>query len=259
MRAIWSGTISFGLVNIPIRLFSATEQSRLDLDMLDAKDQSHIHFKRVNEKTGREVSYENIVKAYKYNGEYVVLEDEDFEHANAKKTKTIDIQNFVEEDEIDPMYFEDPYYIEPEKTGTKAYALLREALKKSGKVGISTFVLRNKESLAAVRVRENVLVLSKLRFEQEIRDPGELKIPSKANLTAKEVEMAVKLINQHTEKFDISSYKDEYTEELMDVIKQKAKGKQPAKVHKLEVVHTKSKDLMAQLKASLETKVRKAS
>src|SRR5215213_6913136 len=177
MKSIWKGAISFGLVNIPVKLYSAVQDSSLDLDMLDGKDLSNIKFKRVNANTGKEVPYENIVKGYMYEDEYVVLEREDFEVADAKKTRTIEIINFVNEEEIDPIYYEMPYYIEPEKGGEKAYAIFRDALTESGKVGVGSFVMRNKETLAIVKPYEDALMLERIRFEQEIRDKNELNLP----------------------------------------------------------------------------------
>jgi DNA end-binding protein Ku len=254
MRAMWTGAISFGLINIPVRLFSAVESSSLDLDMLDSRDHSNIRFKRVSEKTGKEVPYENIVKGYLYEDQYVVLEKEDFEAADAVKTKTIEIINFVKETEIDSIYYEQPYYLEPEKSGQKAYSLLRDALEASGKVGVTTFVLRNKEALAILKPYKNVIMLNRLRFEEEIRSTKGLDVPSSAKINPKEKAMATKLIDQLTEKFNIEMYKNTYTEKLLKTIKDKAKGKHTKKVHRMKVVHTKSDDLMDMLKASLHGK-----
>jgi DNA end-binding protein Ku len=259
MRSIWTGSISFGLINIPIKLFSAVQESSLDLDMLDAKDLSNIIFKRFNESTGKEVAYGNIIKGYKIEDKYVILEEEDFQAADAVKTKTIDIQSFVLEKDIDSIYYEQPYFLEPDKGAMKAYALLRDALSASGKVGVTSFVLRNKESLAILKPYKNVIVLNRIRFEQEIRSTAELKLPPVAKTSAKEMDMAEKLIDQLTEKFDISSFRDEYTAKLLDIIKKKAKGKAPKKPADLKVVHKQTDDLMAMLKASLETKKKKSS
>lgn len=251
MRPIWTGAIGFGLVNIPVKLYSATESSTLDLDMLDKKDHSNIHFMRVNEKTGKEVEWANVVKGYKLpNDEYVVLTDKDFESASPKKTKTIEITDFVKEEEIESVYYETPYYIEPEKSGVRAYALLREALLKTGKVGVSSFVMRNKESLAILRANEKVIILNRIRYYEEIRKPENLSLPKKTEVKPGELKMAISLINQLTGKFNISRYKDTYSADLMKIIKAKSKGK-PIKTTKLKVVHSKSKDLMSQLKASL--------
>jgi DNA end-binding protein Ku len=257
MRAIWTGAIGFGLVNIPVKIFSATESSNLDLDMLDKKDHAHIRFMRVNENTGKEVPWENIVKAFKYNDDYVVLDEKDFEAASAKKTKTIEISDFVKEDEISSMYYETPYYLEPEKSGVRPYKLLLEALKKTRKVGVSTFVMRNKESLAILRPEKNVIVLNKIRFEEEIRNPDELNLPKKAEVKPAELKMAITLIDQLSGKFDISKYKDTYSNELLKLVKAKASGKK-TKQPQLKIVHSKTKDLMDQLKASLEVKRKKS-
>ena len=257
MRSIWTGAIGFGLVNIPVKMYSATESSNLDLDMLDKKDQSHIKFMRVNENTGKEVSWDNIVKGYKYHDDYVILDEKDFELASAKKTKTIEISDFVKEEEISSLYYETPYYLEPDKSGTRPYKLLLDALKKTKKVGVSTFVMRNKESLAILRPDKNVIVLNKIRFEQEIRDPNDLELPKNTEVKPAELKMAITLINQLTGKFDISKYKDTYNGELLKLIKAKASGKK-IKVPEMKVVHNKTKDLMEQLKASLDVKRKKS-
>ena len=258
MRPIWTGAIGFGLVNIPVKLYSATQSSNLDLDMLDKKDHSNIKFVRVNEKTGKEVTWENIVKGYKINENYVVLDAKDFEAASAKKTKTIEISDFVKEDEISSIYYETPYYLEPDKSGARAYELLRQALQKTGKVGIATFVMRSKENLAILKSTKDLIVLNKIRFEEEIRDFKDLALPEKTAVKAAELQMAVTLINQLTGKFDIYQYKDTYTAELLKLIHAKSKGEK-IKVPQMKVVHSKAKDLMAQLKASLDVKRKKAS
>jgi DNA end-binding protein Ku len=257
MRAIWSGAIGFGLVNIPVKLFSAVQGSELDLDMLDKKDHANIKFQRVNANTGKVVAWENIVRGYKVDDRYVVLEPDDFVKASPEKTKIVEINEFVDQTEIDSMYYETPYYLQPEKSGAKAYALLREALKKTGKVALGTFVLRNRESLVVIKPKEDVLVLNKIRFSQEIKDMDEIKIPAGGNKPA-EMKMAVQLINQLSGKFNIDKYKDTYSDKLIKLIKAKAKGKKitPAP---LRVVHSRSRDLMEQLKASLGSSKRKAS
>lgn len=257
MKAIWSGAIGFGLVNIPVKLFSAVQQSELDLDMLDKKDHANIKFQRVNANTGKEVAWENIVKGYKIDDRYVVVTDEDFEKASPEKSKIIEIAEFIDEKEIDSMYYETPYYIQPDKTGIKAYALLRDALKKTGKVGLGTYVLRNRESLVIIKPADDILILNKIRFQQEIRDPDEVKVPAKES-KASEIKMAVQLINQLTTDFDIARYKDTYSDKLLKLIKAKAKGKKSVK-SPLRVVHSPTKDLMKQLKDSLQSSKRKAS
>lgn len=258
MRSIWTGSISFGLINIPVKLFSAIEESSLDMDMLDKKDHANIKFKRVNENTGKEVTFSNIVKGYKIEDKYVILDDSDFEAADAVKTKTIAIESFVDEKEISSLYYEQPYYLEPDKGAMNAYALLRDALAATGKVGVTSFVLRNKESLAILKPYKNVIVLNRIRFEQEIRNADELKLPPVSKAKTKEIDMANKLIEQLTEKFDISNFKDEYTAKLLEIIKKKAKGK-TTKPAKLKVVHKQGGDLLEMLKASLENKKKKSS
>ncbi|TLU98862.1 non-homologous end joining protein Ku [Dyadobacter luticola] len=257
MRAIWSGAIGFGLVNIPVKLFSATQGSELDLDMLDKKDHSHIKYQRVNANTGREVDWDNIVKGYKVDDEYVVLDDKDFEKASPEKTKLIEIAEFVNEKDIDSIYYETPYYLQPEKSGAKPYALLRDALKKTGKAGLGSYVLRNRESLVLIKPSDDILILNKIRFQDEIRDTEDLEIPD-IKIKPAEMNMAIQLIEQLTTDFDISRYKDTYNENLLKLIMAKAKGKKPA-TSKMKIVHSKSKDLMAQLKESLAAPKRKAS
>jgi len=258
MRSIWTGSIGFGLVNIPVKLYSAVAGSDLDLDMLDKKDHAHIKFKRVNENTGKEVAWSNIVKAYDYNGKYVILGEEDFAKASPEKTKNIDIFQFFKLEEIDTVYFETPYYLEPEKNGVRAYALLREALKKSGMAALGSFVLRNKEHLAILKTREDAIVLNTIRFEEEIRDTSDLKLPASSSAKANEIKMAMALIGDMTEAFDIKKYKDNYTAELLKLIKAKARGK-TIKQPTMRVVHRQTDDLMGQLKASLSKKQKKAS
>ncbi len=252
MKAIWSGTIGFGLVNIPVKLYSAISDSTPDLDMLDKKDHANIKFKRVNASTGREVPWENIIRGFKINDRYVILTNEDFEKASPEKSKMIEIDNFVDEKEIDGIYYEMPYYIQPAKSGVRAYTLLRDALKKSGKAGLGAFVMRNKESLVLLKPMNDILVLNKIRFQQEIRDANEIDIPSARN-KPEEMKMALQLINNLTTKFDIKKYKDTYSDKLMKLIKAKAKGKK-VEAPTLRVVHSKSRDLMSQLKESLNSR-----
>jgi DNA end-binding protein Ku len=258
MRPIWTGSIGFGLVNIPVKIYTAVESTRLELDMLDKTDHAHIKYLRVNENTGKEVKWENIVKGYKWEDQYVVLEDTDFEAANAKKSKLIEITDFVKLEDIDQIYYENAYFLEPDKSGKKAYLLLKEALLKTGKVGVATFVMRNKENLAVLRPTDKMMLLHRLHFAQEIRKPDELDLPEKSDIKGKELEMAVTLINQTTGDFDINQYKDTYVEELMKIIETKAKGVKKVSP-KFKVVHSKSQDLMEQLRASLDMKKKKAS
>jgi DNA end-binding protein Ku len=250
MRSIWTGSIGFGLVNIPVKMYSATQESNIDMDMLDKKDHANIKFMRVNAKTGKEVKWENIVKGYDLNGRYVILEEEDFEKASPEKSKEISIIQFVDEKEIDSMYYETPYYLEPDKSGTRPYALLRDALQKSGKAGIGTFVMRNREHMVIIKVSGHALIANRIRFEEEIRKTEELKIPA-AKAKPAEIKMALALIEQLSGTFNITKYKDTYSAALMKLIKNKAKGKQTV-AKPLRVVHSKTKDLMEQLKASIE-------
>ena len=251
MKAIWKGAIGFGLVNIPVKLYSASQSSDLDLDMLDKKDLAHIRFHRVNEDTGKEVDWKNIVKAYKYNGDYVVLDDKDFQQASPDKTKIINIDHFIAEEEVESLYFETPYYLEPEKSGEKAYQLLHEALEKSGKAGVGSFVLRSKEHLCILKPYEKVILLNKIRFAEEIRDTSSIKVPKATKVKPTELKMALSLIDQLTTKFKIDSFKDTYASELLKLIKAKAKGK-PMKHAPMKVTHRKTEDLMSMLKASIK-------
>ncbi|GAA4314921.1 Ku protein [Pontixanthobacter gangjinensis] len=252
MRSIWNGSISFGLVSIPVKLYSGSEDRRIELDMLDRRDNSRIRYKRVNEDTGKKVEWKDIVKGFKKDDAYVVLEKEDFEQANMKKSKTIDIEEFIEETEVADVLFKKPYFLEPQKDGGKSYNLLRDALKETGKLGVATFVMRQKEHLSLVGVYRDALVLHVIRFEEEIRDPKDLKLP-KTKLKKKEVDMAVSLIKQYTTAFDFKKYKDVYNDQLMKIIESKSTGKKP-KVEDYESEPTPAKDLMAQLKASLDKK-----
>ena len=249
MRSIWTGSIGFGLVNIPVKMYSATQESSLDFDMLDKKDKSNIKFKRVNEKTGKEVTWENIIKGYDLNGKYVILDDKDFEKASPEKSKEIAIVQFADEKDIDSMFYEMPYYLEPDKSGARPYVLLRDALKKTGKAGLGTFVMRNREHLVVIKVSGDVLVANRIRFQEEIRKP-ELKIPA-AKPKPDELKMAVTLITQLSGEFKIDKFKDTYTASLLKLIKQKAKGK-TVEAKPLRVAHLNTKDLMSQLKASIE-------
>lgn len=250
MKSVWSGDIGFGLVNIPVKLFSATEASELDLDMVDKRNHAHIRYKRVNEDTGKEVAWDDIVKAYDLDGSYVLLSDEDFKNAMPEKTQRIEISAFVDLDQIDAIYFENPYYVVPGKSGTVPYSLLREALLKTKKAGLGTYVLRNKEHLGVIRAREDHILLQQIRFQEEIRDTGELSLPKKTKPDTGQLKIAVSLIEQMTADFDIADYKDTYSQQLLKLIKAKAKGKKPAKP-KMKVVSKPSEDLMTQLKNSL--------
>ncbi|MBD1395509.1 non-homologous end joining protein Ku [Mucilaginibacter glaciei] len=253
MRSIWTGSIGFGLVSIPVKLYSAVQETRLDLDMLDSRDHAHIKFQRVNENTKKEVPYDKIVKAYKYDDDYVVVEEADFEAAAPEKTKVIEIENFVDVAAVNPMYYETSYYTAPATKKNKAYALLLSALKKSGKAGLARFVLRSTESLCVVHPVENALVVTRIRFAQQIREQEDLELDEKVEVSDKELKMGLALIDQYTEPMDLAKYKDEYHNDLLKIIEQKAKGKRPT-IKKLKPTKAKGDDLYDQLMSSLTAK-----
>jgi len=258
MHAIWSGAISFGLVNIPIKLYSGTQSHTLDFDLLRRKDLCPIRFARVCKADGKEVPWEDIVRGYEYSdGDYVVLEKEDFEKANVEKTHTIEITSFVHEEEIDSIYYDKPYYLEPQKSGLKAYALLREALKETGMVGIGSFVMRNREHIAVIKPYENLIILNQLRYADEIREQRELKLP-KEKITEQELKMAEKLIKQLTTKFDPKKYEDTYINDLKKIIEAKAEGKELKRPRAIPEEKGKVTDIMSLLKKSLQEKKKKA-
>jgi DNA end-binding protein Ku len=258
-RAIWKGSISFGLVQIPVGLYSAEESDELSFTMLDKRDLSPIGYERVNKKSGKEVPWADIVKGYEYEpGEYVVLQKEDFTRAAPEATQTIDIVDFVEREQIDPMYFDKPYYLAPQKPGAKGYALLREALQKSGKVGIAKVVIRTKQRLAAVIPHDEVLVLEVLRYPHEIRKTSGLELPGtgkKAGADPREVDMALRLVEGMSGDFDPTKYRDEYYDALMEVIEEKAKTGQIEAIEAPALPKSPkggARDLMSLLKKSLE-------
>jgi DNA end-binding protein Ku len=258
MKAIWKGGISFGLINIPVRLYSGAVTHRIDLDMVRKKDHCAIEFVRVCKKDGKEVPWDEIAKGYKKeNGDYVVLDKSDFARAMPEKTQTIDVFEFVLEKEIPAQYLEKPYIVEPAKEAKKTYTLLREALKKSGKVGLAKFVLRNTEHLGILKVEDNAILLIQIRFDQDLRSPSEAKIPDDVKIAKKELDMALNIIEQLTDKFEPEKYKDTYKDELLKIIRKKSKEKgKPAKkeepAEKPKAKKEATDDLLAQLKASLE-------
>jgi DNA end-binding protein Ku len=254
-RAIWKGSISFGLVNIPIALYPATRREELKFRLLRKSDLSPVNYKRVAEKDGKEVSWDEIVKGYEYEkGKYVVLKDEDFERADLEATQTVDIQDFVDQEEIDPMFFYKPYYLEPQKGGDKAYALLRDALKDSGKVGIAKVVIKTRQYLAGVKPEDGVLVLELMHFADELADPGKLHVPKKTEVGKREMNMAKSLINSMSSKWNPEKYKDDYREALMEVIEEKveAGGKEIEEKPRKAPKPTKVIDLVSVLQKSLE-------
>jgi DNA end-binding protein Ku len=264
--SIWKGSISFGLLNIPVTLQKAQEEQSLSFSMLDQQDLAPIKYKKVSAKDGKEVPYQRIVKGYEYeSGQYVLIDKEDFKAANPKATQTIDIEDFVEFDAIDLMFFERPYYLVPQKNGTKGYFLLCEALKKTQKVAVAKIVIRTKQHLAAIMARGDYLVLELLRFSHEVLELHEvdyLKDVDRPKFNPKELKMAEELINGMTGEWRPDQYKDTYTEDLMKIINMKIKAGegQPIDYGDLpqeEVTSTGSVvDLMPLLKKSLEQKQR---
>ncbi len=255
MRAIWSGAIGFGLVHIPIKIYSAIESSNVELHLLDKKNHAGVRYQRINESTGKPVEWENIVKGYEYEGGFVTLTDKDFEAVSPEKSKTIDISEFVKEEVIDAMLMDTPYYLEPQKNGEKPYALLHKALSETGKVALGSFVMRNKEQFCMIKAMDdNLLTLIKLRFPEEIRTTEEINLPKKTTIKAEELKMAKALINQLSPKrINMAKYKDTYSTALMKLIEQKAKG-QKVKQPRFKIAKTAKSDLMSQLKASLKNK-----
>ncbi len=258
MRAIWKGTISFGLVSIPIALYAAIRTNDLKFRLLRKSDLSPVQYKRVAEVDGKEVEWEEIVKGYEYEaGQFVVLTDEDFERVEVASTQSVDIMDFVQMDEIDPRFFDKPYFMEPQKGGDKAYVLLREAIKKSGRVGIAKVVIKTRQHLAAVKAQDKLLVLELMHFAQELADAGELRAPEGEQLSKKELDMAQTLVSQMEDRWEPQKYRDDYRESLMKLIEEKArKGVEALPTHgKGPRQPTKVIDLVRVLQQSLaETK-----
>jgi DNA end-binding protein Ku len=254
-RAIWSGTISFGLLNVPVRLFSAVARRNIALREIRESDSARIKHRRVAEGTDEEVPYENIVKAYELSpGQYVPLGKDELAALAPEKTRTIDVQDFVDIEEIDPMYFDSPYYLGPAEGAEKAYSLLAKAMESSGKAAIARFVFRNKEHLSAIRASDGVLTLTTMRFADEVVPPSELDdaLPDKQPKVAKrEQEMAEQLIDSLSTEFNPGDYRDEYREQLLSLIEQKAEGKEIVAPEAEAPKATKAPDLMAALEESI--------
>ena len=254
-RAIWKGSISFGLVNIPIALYPATRREELKFRLLRQTDLSPVNYKRVAEKDGKEVAWDQIVKGYEYEkGKYVVLRDEDFQRVDLEATQTVDIHDFVDLEEIDPMYFYKPYYLEPQKGGDKAYALLRDALKETNKVGVAKVIIKTRQYLAGLKPEDGALVLELMHFADELADPEKLRVPKKLEVGKREMNMAKSLIGSMTSKWQPEKYKDDYRKALMDVIEEKveAGGKEIEEKPKKAPKPTKVIDLVSVLQKSLE-------
>jgi DNA end-binding protein Ku len=267
-RSMWKGAISFGLVHIPVDMYPAVETKGLDLTMLDRRDFSPVGFKRYNKGNGKEVVWDDIVKGYEYeDGEYVVLSDEDLRRANPEATQTIDIQAFVDAGDVPLIYYDQPYYLAPGKGGAKVYALLRETLREAGKIGIAHVVIRVKQHLAALICVGDTIVLNTLRYPDEMRDAGELKIPSPnsktASVTVKELKMAMALVEGMSEDWAPAQYHDSYREDVLALVKKKIKAKQTKTITQPEPEKEKRTtgkviDLVALLQASLGKKPAKA-
>jgi DNA end-binding protein Ku len=254
-RAIWSGSISFGLLNVPVKLYSAVSSQRVSFRELRESDGSRVRHKRVAEEDGKEVPYEKIVKGYEISpDQYVVLTREELEELDPKKTRAIEIQDFVDLDEIDPIYFDHPYYLGPDQGAERAYALLVKAMEEERKVAIARFVLRNKEHLAAIRPMNGVLTMATMRFADEVVSPDKLDgvVPEEdVKPEKREVEMAKALIDSLATDFEPDKYRDEYREELLNLIERKAKGEAVVTQPSEEPKPTKAPDLMAALEESL--------
>lgn len=263
-RALWKGAISFGLVHIPVEMFSAEKPSELDLTMLDRRDFAPIGYKRVNKETGKEVTWDDIVKGYEYEpGEYVVLSEEDLKQANVEATQSIDIVTFVDAREVPLSYYERPYYLAPTKGGEKVYALLRETLRKADKIGVAQVVIRTKQHLAALFAMDEVIVLNTLRYAEELRAPSELVLPEahskKFGPTDKEIQMALSLVEGMSEAWEPERFHDTYREDVLALVKKKVKAHQtktitpPAPEPKART-SAQVIDLTALLKRSIEEK-----
>ncbi len=253
-RAIWTGTISFGLVNVPVRMYSAIEEHKLHFHYLHTKDDSPIGYEKYCKKEDKPVPDDEIGKAFEVSkGKYVYLTDEDLEAAKVEGYRTIDLTDFVPYEEIDPIYFEKTYYLGPNEGGEKVYVLLAKAMESSGLAGIGTYVMRDKEHLGCVRIRDGVLTLEKLFFADEIRPATGVK-PSRVSVSKQELEMAEQLIDRFSGSFRPEKYKDTYTEALKKVVKAKQRGKEVEVAPERE--EPEVPDLMEALRASLETSKR---
>jgi DNA end-binding protein Ku len=254
-RAMWKGSLAFGLVNIPIELYSAMRDHRPRFRLLHAKDEAPIKYERVCQTEGKPVNWDDLVKGYEYEkGQFVVLTKEDFKTAAVEKTKTIDILDFVDPKEIDERYFETPYYLVPAKGAERSYALLREAIRDSAKVGIAKIILRDSQHLAGVEAIGDALVLTMMRFADELADLGEFRFPAANGIRPAELKMAKQLVDTLSAKWEPEKYTDEYVENLKRVIQAKLKGRKPKLKERETPQGAEVVDLMARLRASLEGK-----
>lgn len=256
-RAIWSGALSFGLVNVPVKVVTAVSQKEVRFNQIHEKDGGRIEMKRFCSAGDHEVPYEEIVKGYKLGGdEYVKITPDELDQLAPKKSETIDISDFVDLQEVDPIYFENPYYLIPDKGGAKAYRLLHEAMEKTGRVAIARVVMRQREHLVIVRPIGEALSMTTLNYHDEIVDIAKLELPEKTKVTPKEVEMAEKLIDALSAKFDPEKYTDEFREQVLALIEAKAEGKEVVSAPAPEKA-VKTKDLVDALQASLEAAKKK--
>jgi DNA end-binding protein Ku len=264
-RAIWKGSISFGLVNIPVGLYSVEKSKELHFNLLDRRNLAPIHYQRVNSETGKEVRWEDTVRGFEFEPHrYVVLSDEDLKRANPESTQTVEITDFVDLAEIDPVYFERPYFLAPERKGAKSYALLRETLRRTGKAGIAKVVIRTRQYLAAVVPMDDVIVLDLMRFQDELRDPAELELPSgKQGVSEAELRMAERLVEAMVSSWDPERYRDDYRTDLKALIDRRVtagelKGGAAAPAPPRQPARGKVVDLMSLLKRSVEEGGKKA-
>ena len=257
MRAIWKGTISFGLVSIPISLFTATRREEIKFRLLRGSDLSPVNYKRVAEADGQEVPWDKIVKGYEYEkGKFVVIKDEDFARVDVEATQTVDIIHFVQLREINPLLFSKPYYMQAEKGGDKAYALLRDALAKSGKVGIAKVVIKERQHLAAIKAQQNGLMLELMRFPDEVIDSGEFRAPGARTASKAEMDMASNLIESMSAKWEPDNYHDDYKEELEKLIEQKvSSGEEDLPAPRRRKKTTPAVDLVSVLQQSIRQTV----
>ena len=252
---MWKGSIAFGLVNIPIELYSAVRDHRPKFRLLHAKDESPVHYERICQREGKAVGWEDLVKGYEYEkGQFVVLTKDDFKTAAVEKTKTIDILDFVDPKDVDERYFETPYYLQPGKGSDRAYGLLRQAIEKSGKIGIAKIILRDAQHLAAVETIGDAIVLTMMRFADELADLEDFRFPKAEGIRPGEMNMALQLIDSLSAKWEPEKYTDEYRDNLMRVIQAKLKGKKPRLTERETPQQAEVVDLMERLRASLEGK-----
>jgi DNA end-binding protein Ku len=252
-RALWKGSIAFGLVNIPVELHTGVRDSRPRFRMLHAEDKAPVRFERVCQREGKPVAWEELVKGYEYEkGRFVVLTKEDFKTAALEKSRTVDIRSFVKPEEIDDRFFESAYYLVPAKGTERAYALLREAIRETGLVGIATIVLRDAQHLAALEVVGDAMVLTLMRYAEELVDVREYRFPSGNDVRKPELQMARTLVEHLADTWDPSQYTDQYRQNLMKIIKAKLKGKEPHLVEHVEPQNAEVVDLMERLRRSLE-------